>query len=73
MSSFAPKSGQEFSTCIGVSIVTSSHSKTSSCRLSAKSRDYRWIKLAELIPWDELKDDYAMQLHKGVETLAKPF
>jgi hypothetical protein len=25
------------------------------------SGDNRWIKLAELIPWDELEDDYAAQ------------
>jgi IS5 family transposase len=25
------------------------------------SGDNRWIKLAELIPWDELEDDYASQ------------
>ena len=29
------------------------------------SGDNRWIKLAELIPWDELEDDYASQFCKG--------
>ena len=29
------------------------------------SGDNRWIKLAELIPWDELEDDYAAQFCKG--------
>ncbi|MFN6338605.1 MAG: transposase, partial [Cyanobacteriota bacterium] len=33
----------------------------------------RWIKLAELIPWDELEDDYASQFCKGFGTPAKPF
>jgi hypothetical protein len=34
---FDSKSGPEFSTCIDVSIVISSRSKTSSCRLAANS------------------------------------
>jgi transposase, IS5 family len=29
------------------------------------SGDNRWIKLAELIPWDELENDYAAQFCKG--------
>ena len=29
------------------------------------SGDNRWIKLAELIPWDELEADYAAQFCKG--------
>ena len=29
------------------------------------SGDNVWIKLAELIPWDELEDDYAAQFCKG--------
>jgi hypothetical protein len=33
----------------------------------------RWIKLAELIPWDELEDDYAAQFCKGFGAPAKPF
>jgi len=37
------------------------------------SGDNRWIKLAELIPWDELEDDYAAQFCKGFGTPAKPF
>jgi hypothetical protein len=27
--------------------------------------DNRWIKLAELIPWESLEDDYAAQFCKG--------
>ena len=30
------------------------------------SGDNSWIKLAELIPWDELEDDYAAQFCKGL-------
>lgn len=37
------------------------------------SGDNRWIKLAELIPWDELEADYAAQLCKGFGAPAKPF
>jgi hypothetical protein len=37
------------------------------------SGDNRWIKLAELIPWDELEDDYASQFCKGFGAPAKPF
>ena len=37
------------------------------------SGDDRWIKLAELIPWDELEDDYAGQFCKGFGAPAKPF
>jgi hypothetical protein len=33
----------------------------------------RWIKLAELIPWDDLEDDYAAQFCKGLGAPAKPF
>jgi IS5 family transposase len=33
----------------------------------------RSIKLAELIPWDELEDDYAAQFCKGFGAPAKPF
>jgi hypothetical protein len=33
----------------------------------------RWIKLAELIPWDELEDDYSAQFCKEFEAPAKPF
>jgi IS5 family transposase len=29
------------------------------------SGDNSWIKLAELIPWDELEDDYTAQFCKG--------
>jgi IS5 family transposase len=35
--------------------------------------DNRWIKLAELIPWDDLEDDYASQFCKGFGAPAKPF
>jgi len=35
--------------------------------------DNRWIKLAELIPWDELEDDYAAHFCKGFGAPAKPF
>jgi hypothetical protein len=37
------------------------------------SGDNRWIKLAELIPWEDLEDDYASQFCKGVGAPAKPF
>jgi len=37
------------------------------------SGDNRWIKLAELIPWDELEDDYASHFCKGFGAPAKPF
>ena len=37
------------------------------------SGDNRWIKLAELIPWNELQDDYAAQFCKGCRAPAKPF
>lgn len=37
------------------------------------SGDNRWIKLAELIPWDELEDDYAAKFCKGFGAPAKPF
>jgi transposase, IS5 family len=37
------------------------------------SGDNRWIKLAELVPWDELEDDYAAQFCKGFGAPAKPF
>ncbi len=35
--------------------------------------DNRWLKLAELIPWDELEDDYAAKLCKGFGAPAEPF
>ena len=37
------------------------------------SGNNRWIKLAELIPWDDLEDDYAAQFCKGFGAPAKPF
>jgi len=37
------------------------------------SGDNRWIKLAELIPWDELEENYAAQFCKGFGAPAKPF
>ena len=37
------------------------------------SGDNRWIKLAELIPWGELEDDYAAHFCKGFGAPAKPF
>ena len=37
------------------------------------SGDNRWIKLSELIPWDELEVDYAAQFCKGFGAPAKPF
>ena len=37
------------------------------------SGDNRWIKLAELIPWDELEADYEAQFCKGFGAPAKPF
>jgi IS5 family transposase len=36
------------------------------------SGDNRWIKLADLIPWDELEDDDAAQFCKGIGAPAKP-
>ena len=36
------------------------------------SGDNRWIKLAELIPWDELEYDYAAHFCKGFGAPAKP-
>lgn len=35
------------------------------------SGENRWIKLAELIPWDELEDDYASKFSKGFGAPAK--
>ena len=35
--------------------------------------DNRWIKLAKLIPWDHLEDDYAGQFCNGFGAPAKPF
>ena len=37
------------------------------------SRDNRWMKLAERIPWDGLEDYYAAQFCKGFGAPAKPF
>ncbi len=37
------------------------------------SGDNRWIKLAKLIPWDELEADNAAQFCKGFGAPAKPF
>lgn len=37
------------------------------------SGDNRWVKLADLIPWDELEDDYASHFCKGFGAPAKPF
>jgi hypothetical protein len=37
------------------------------------SGDNRWIKLAELIPSDELEDDYAAMFCKGFGAPAKAF
>ena len=55
-----PNSRSEFSTCTDVDIVTSSRLKTS-------------VKLAELIPWDDLEDDDAAQFCHGFGAPAKPF
>ena len=59
-----PNSRSEFSTCTDVDIVTSSRLKTS-------------VKLAELIPWDDLEDDDAAQFCHGFGARfgapAKPF
>jgi hypothetical protein len=35
--------------------------------------DNRWIKLADLIPWHELEDDYTAQSCKGFGAPASPF
>ena len=56
----APNRRSEFSTCTDVDIVTSSRLKTS-------------VKLAELIPWDDLEDDDAAQFCNGFGAPAKPF
>jgi hypothetical protein len=37
------------------------------------SGDNRWIKLAALIPWDDLENDYASQFCKGFGAPAKQF
>jgi len=37
------------------------------------SSDNRWIKLAGLIPWDQLEDNYAAQFCKDFGAPAKPF
>ncbi len=37
------------------------------------SGDNRWIKLAELIPWDELEDDFAAKFCNGFGAPAKSF
>jgi IS5 family transposase len=37
------------------------------------SGDNRWIMLADLIPWDELEDDYAAQFCNGFGAPAKSF
>ena len=37
------------------------------------SGDNRWIKLAEPIPWDELKNGYPAQFGNGLGAPAKPF
>lgn len=34
------------------------------------SRDNRWVKLADLIPWKELELDYARQFSEDIEALA---
>jgi len=38
-----------------------------------RSGDNRWIKFADLIPWDELEDNYASQFCKGFGAPTKPF
>jgi hypothetical protein len=40
---------------------------------STLSCDNRWIKLSELIPWNELEDDYAAQFCKGFGVPEKRF
>ncbi len=40
---------------------------------SKHSGDNRWIRFAELIPWDELEGEFAVQLCKGFGAMAKPF
>jgi len=37
------------------------------------SGDNRWVKMAELIPWDEFEADYAEQLSEGMGAPAKSF
>jgi transposase, IS5 family len=37
------------------------------------SGENRWIKLFELIPWEEFESDYAEQFSKGIGAPAKPF
>jgi len=36
------------------------------------SGDNRWVKLAELIPWEDLEDDYASQFCKSFGAPANP-
>jgi len=37
------------------------------------SGENRWVKLAGLIPWDDMEDDYAAHFCKGFGAPAKPF
>ncbi len=37
------------------------------------SGENRWVKLAELIPWEEFEEQYAEQLSEGMGAPAKPF
>ena len=34
--------------------------------------DNRWVKMAEIIPWDEIEGDYADLFPSGTGTVAKP-
>ena len=59
-----------------MSIATRSRLKTEGFFLpfgGKLSGDNRLIKLAELIPWDELEDGYPAQFCKGLGAPAKPF
>jgi hypothetical protein len=37
------------------------------------SEDNRWVKLADLIPWDVLEHHHISQFCQGIEALVKPF
>ena len=37
------------------------------------SAEKRWVKLSELIPWEECEEEYAEQFSEGVGAPAKPF
>jgi IS5 family transposase len=63
-----------FSTCIDASLAISSRLRDFFLPFGGRlSGDNRWIKLAELIPWDDLEDDYASHFCKGFGAPGKRF